>query len=134
LEEQGFRFAVCTNKVEAHSVKLLQALGIADRFAAICGRDSFLYIKPDPRHLTLTIERAGGTPSRAVMVGDSRTDIDTAQAAGIPVVAVTFGYTDIALDGLRPDKLIAHFDDLPRAIAQVMAPSRASYEAVAPAL
>jgi phosphoglycolate phosphatase len=134
LEAQGFRFAVCTNKIEAHSVKLLEALGIADRFAAICGRDSFPYIKPDPRHLALTIDRAGGTPSRAVMIGDSKTDIDTAQAAGIPVVAVTFGYTDVPLEGLRPDKLIEHFDDLPRAIGQVMPPSRAPYEAVAPAL
>ena len=85
LEEAGFILAVCTNKVEEHSVKLLDALGVGHRFAANCGRDTFPYFKPDPRHLTLTIERAGGYPRRAVMVGDSRTDIVTAQNAGIPV-------------------------------------------------
>jgi phosphoglycolate phosphatase len=125
LEAQGFRFAVCTNKVEAHSVKLLQALGIADRFAAICGRDTFPYVKPDPRHLTLTIKRAGGSVSEAVMVGDTRTDIVTAQAAGVPVVAVTFGYTDVPVESLGPDRVIGHFDELPEAIARVMASDRA---------
>ena len=85
LEQAGFILAVCTNKVEEHSVKLLHELGIGHRFAANCGRDTFPYFKPDPRHLTLTIERAGGDPGRAVMIGDSRTDIVTAQNAGIPV-------------------------------------------------
>ena len=94
LEEAGFRLAVCTNKYENHSVELLESLGIADRFAAICGRDSFPYFKPDPRHLTLTIEKAGGDPARAVMVGDSRTDIATAKAAGMPV-----GRGDVRLYG-----------------------------------
>lgn len=70
LEDSGFRLAVCTNKYEGQSVKLLGLLGIADRFAAICGRDTFPQSKPDPRHLTGTIERAGGDPARAVMVGD----------------------------------------------------------------
>jgi phosphoglycolate phosphatase len=134
LEADGFRLAVCTNKIEAHSVKLLEALGIAHRFAAICGRDTFPHVKPDPRHLTLTITKAGGTPSNAVMVGDSRTDIVTAQAAGIPVIAVTFGYTDIPLHGLGPDRVIGHFDELPKAVSQAMAASRAPREAIASAM
>jgi phosphoglycolate phosphatase len=125
LEAQGFRFAVCTNKVEAHSVKLLEALGIAHRFAAICGRDTFPYVKPDPRHLTLTIKKAGGLKSEAVMVGDSRTDIVAAQAAGVPVVAVPFGYTDVPVESLNPDRVIEHFDELPEAVARVMAGARA---------
>lgn len=125
LEGDGFRLAVCTNKVEAHSVKLLETLGIAARFAAICGRDTFPFIKPDPRHLTLTVRKAGGSAAAAVMVGDSRTDIVTAQAAGIPVVAVTFGYTDVPVHGLRPDMVIDHFDELPGAVARVMAPGLA---------
>ena len=134
LEAEGFRFAVCTNKVEAHSVRLLRALGIGDRFAAICGRDSFPYVKPDPRHLTLTIKKAGGTPADAVMIGDSRTDIVTAQAAGIPVVAVPFGYTDVPVESLRPDMVISHFDELPAAIFGLLAPSRAPFGAVASAM
>ena len=71
LERDGFRLAICTNKMEAHSVKLLRALGVAERFATICGRDTFPWFKPDARHLTMTIARAGGDPRRAVMVGDS---------------------------------------------------------------
>ena len=134
LEAEGFRFAVCTNKVEAHSVRLLKALGLGHRFAAICGRDTFPYVKPDPRHLTLTIKKAGGTPAEAVMIGDSRTDIVTAQAAGIPVVAVPFGYTDAPVQSLRPDMVIEHFDELPAAVARLMAASRAPFGAVASAV
>ena len=120
LEDSGFRLAVCTNKYEAHSVELMRGLGIADRFSAICGRDSFAYFKPDPRHLTLTIERAGGDPDRAVMVGDSRTDIVTAKAAGIPVVAVSFGYTDVPVRDLGPDRIIDHFAGLYAAVEAVL--------------
>lgn len=123
LEAAGFRLAVCTNKYEGQSVELLRLLGIGDRFAAICGRDTFPQSKPDPRHLTGTIARAGGDPARAVMVGDSRTDIDTAKAAGIPVVAVTFGYTDVPVDKLGPDRVIAHFSELPTAIADLVPPA-----------
>ncbi|WP_407518626.1 phosphoglycolate phosphatase [Methylobacterium oryzisoli] len=112
LRAAGYRLAVCTNKVEDHSVRLLTLLGVADRFGAICGRDTFPYCKPDPRHLTQTIARAGGDPGRAVMVGDSRTDIATARAAGIPVVAVPFGYTDVPVQDLGPDAVIDHFDQL----------------------
>ena len=112
LRAAGYRLAVCTNKVEDHSVRLLSLLGVADRFGAICGRDTFPYCKPDPRHLTQTIARAGGDPARAVMVGDSRTDIATARAAGIPVVAVPFGYTDVPVQDLGPDAVIDHFDQL----------------------
>jgi phosphoglycolate phosphatase len=126
LEAQGFRLAVCTNKVEAHSVKLLEALGIAHRFRAICGRDTFPYVKPDPRHLTLTIKKAGGLVSHAIMIGDSRTDIVTAQAAGVPVVAVPFGYTDVPVHSLKPDEVIEHFDELVDAVGRALRASRAA--------
>jgi phosphoglycolate phosphatase len=122
LEQAGFILAVCTNKFEEQSVKLLHALDIGHRFAANCGRDTFPYFKPDPRHLTLTIERAGGSPARAVMIGDSRTDIVTAQNAGIPVVAVPFGYTDVPVRDLGPDLVINHFDELFSGIERLMRP------------
>ena len=112
LRQAGFLLAVCTNKFEDHSVRLIEALGVAHHFAANCGRDTFPVFKPDPRHLTLTIERAGGSPHRAVMVGDSRTDIVTAQAARIPSIAVPFGYTDVPVRRLNPDLVIGHFDEL----------------------
>ncbi|TXM98642.1 MULTISPECIES: HAD family hydrolase [Methylobacterium] len=122
LEAEGFRLAVCTNKVELHAVDLLDKLGIGGRFAAICGRATFPYSKPDPRHITLTIAKAGGDPARAVMVGDSRADIDAAKAAGIPVVAVTFGYTDTPVDRLGPDRVIGHFSELADAVAELVPP------------
>jgi phosphoglycolate phosphatase len=116
LQAQGWRFAVCTNKPEKLAVKLLQELGVAHRFASVTGGDTYAWRKPDPRHLTGTIAKAGGDPARAVMIGDSRTDIDTARAAGIPVVAVDFGYTDVPVRELGPDKVISHFRELPDAI------------------
>jgi phosphoglycolate phosphatase len=119
LAAQGFRFAVCTNKIEAHSRRLLDALGVSTRFAAICGRDTFAYFKPDPRHLTLTIEQAGGDPARSIMVGDSITDIATAKAAAIPVVGVTFGYTDRPVRELEPDVAIDAYEELPGAVAAI---------------
>ena len=113
----GYLQAICTNKTEAFSKKLIESLGLTHYFAAICGQDTFAFRKPDPRHLTETIRKAGGDVSRAVMVGDFRTDIDTAKAAGIPVVAVDFGYTDRHVREFEPSKIISHFDELTLALA-----------------
>lgn len=124
----GYRLAICTNKPEELSVLLLERLGVAQRFAAICGRDSFPFHKPDPRALTETIARAGGDATRAVMIGDSQTDIDTAKAAGVPVVAVDFGYTETPVAHFGPDRVISHFDDLWQAVASLPACVRAVAE------
>lgn len=119
LERAGWRFAVCTNKMEASAVSLLRALGVDGRFAAICGQDTFGVHKPDPQALLDTIARAGGLPEQSLMVGDSLTDIATARAAGIAVVAVDFGYTDKPVRELGPDRVISHFDDLDEAVASL---------------
>jgi len=121
LAAEGCRFAVCTNKLEWLSVRVLEKLRLADRFAAICGQDTFGVPKPDPQMLRLTIAKAGGGSDAAVMVGDSATDVDTARAAGIPVVAVDFGYSEIPIAQLKPDRIISHFDDLPEAVAVLLA-------------
>jgi phosphoglycolate phosphatase len=121
LAAQGSRFAVCTNKLEWLSVKLLDKLGLTKRFDAICGQDTFGVMKPDPYALLGTIERAGGRPDNAIMVGDSETDIATARAAKIPVVAVDFGYTEIPLTELSPDRLISSFAALPDAVRDLIA-------------
>ncbi|MGE0499381.1 MAG: phosphoglycolate phosphatase [Rhizobiaceae bacterium] len=113
----GWMMAVCTNKFEENSVRLIEALGLSAHFAAICGQDTFPWRKPDPRHLIDTITKAGGDPTRAVMVGDSRTDIDTAKAAGIPVVAVDFGYTDRHVREFEPSTIISHYDELTVSLA-----------------
>jgi phosphoglycolate phosphatase len=120
LAARGHRLAVCTNKLEWLSQRLLDALGLTAYFAAICGQDTFGVQKPDPEMLRRTIARAGGRPERAVMVGDSATDIKTARAARVPVVGVDFGYTEIPLAQLNPDRLIGSFADLPTAVLDLL--------------
>jgi phosphoglycolate phosphatase len=116
LAASGCRFAVCTNKLESLSRRLLDALGMSARFAAICGQDTFGIQKPDPEVLRQTVRSAGGDMARAIMVGDSRTDVEVARAAGTPVVAVDFGYTEIHVSELGPDRIIRHFNELPEAV------------------
>lgn len=111
LKGRGVTVAVCTNKTEAMSRRLLADLGLLDRFAALAGRDTFAFCKPDPRHLTETIARAGGDVARALMVGDSDVDIDTARAARIPVIGVTFGYCHVPVTTFAPDAVISHYDE-----------------------
>lgn len=118
FSEAGWKLAICTNKFETLSHALIEGLGIEAHFAANCGADTFAWRKPDPRHLLSTIERAGGDPDRAVMVGDSKTDIDTAKAAGIPVIAVDFGYTDQPVTTYEPSMVISHYDELTVAAAE----------------
>jgi phosphoglycolate phosphatase len=125
----GCRFAVCTNKLEWLSVRLLDALGLSNRFVAICGADTFGLRKPNPEFLRRTIACAGGKMDHAVMVGDSGTDIATARAAGVPVVAVDYGYTETPVDEFGPERVISALGELPNAIFElVRAPSRTAAE------
>ncbi len=119
LAEAGHQLAVCTNKLEWLSKRLLDALQLTERFAAICGQDTFGMQKPDPQIFHQTVLRAGGEAKRAIMVGDSVTDIRTARAAKVPVVAVDFGYTDVPIASLGPDRVISSFAELPRAISEL---------------
>ncbi|WP_316167004.1 MULTISPECIES: phosphoglycolate phosphatase [unclassified Bradyrhizobium] len=116
LAERGCQFAVCTNKLEWLSKRLLDQLGLSSRFAAICGADTFGVAKPDPAILRQTIARAGGDIGAAVMVGDAGTDVGAARRAGVPVIGCTFGYTDVPIAELNPDQLIDHMRDLPAAV------------------
>ncbi|AXK80629.1 HAD family hydrolase [Pseudolabrys taiwanensis] len=116
LTARGCRLAVCTNKLERLSLLLLRALKLDDRFAAICGQDTFGVQKPDPEVLHRTIAAAGGDSRHAVMIGDSVTDIRTARAAGVPVVAVDFGYSERPVAEYEPDRVISHYSQLNDAI------------------
>lgn len=108
----GHRLAVCTNKPTSHARALLERLGIADRFAAICGRDAFAAHKPDARHVTGTIEAAKAVGRAAVLVGDTEVDLAAARNAGIPLVLVRFGYSAKTVSTLGPDAEINHFSEL----------------------
>jgi phosphoglycolate phosphatase len=124
FKADGWRLAVCTNKLETLARRLLDEIGIAERFDAIAGPDTFGVRKPDPRHLTEAILKAGGTPEAAVMVGDSELDIAAARDAGIPSIGVTFGYSSAPIAEHRPDAVIGHFDELFAAAGRLV--SRAS--------
>lgn len=121
LSAQGARLAVCTNKIELHARMLLDALDMSRHFEALTGRDTLGACKPDPRHLTGTIDLAHGQIERAIMIGDSETDIATAKAALVPVVAVNFGYSVEPVTTFAPDIIISHFDELPAALANLRA-------------
>ena len=112
LDADGWQFAVCTNKRAPLANKLLDALNLSRRFKVIAGPDTYGMAKPDPAHLLRTIEAAGGDAGRAIMVGDSRTDVDTARAATVPVIGVDFGYTDTPMAEIAPDAVISHYDAL----------------------
>jgi phosphoglycolate phosphatase len=120
LEAQGFRFAVCTNKLEWLSKLLLDKLDLSRRFAAICGADTFGVAKPDPTILRETVKRAGGQLSGAIMVGDAGPDVGVARRAGVPVIGVEFGYTDVPIAELKPDRLIGHMRELPAAVGSLI--------------
>ncbi len=124
LSARGYRFAVCTNKLEWLSKLLLDELGLSSRFSAICGADTFGVAKPDPAILQQTVARAGGRLSSAIMVGDAGPDIGVARRAGVPVIGVEFGYTDVPIADLKPDRLIGHMRDLPAAIDSLIAGRR----------
>ncbi len=117
LAARGFRLAICTNKPEALARSLLSALGWTTRFDALLGADSRPWRKPDPRHLFDTMAAAGGTS--AVHVGDSITDARAAQAAGMPLVLMTHGYSVEPVATLGADALIDGFDGLEAAIERI---------------
>jgi phosphoglycolate phosphatase len=119
LAAAGARLAVCTNKRTDLSVALLDALDLSARFSAIVGADMAPAAKPDPRHLTFTVEAAGG--GRGLMVGDSNNDIDAARAAGLPSIAVSFGYTEIPAAELGADLVIDSYAALPEAASRLLA-------------
>ncbi|QCI66730.1 HAD hydrolase-like protein [Phreatobacter stygius] len=118
---EGMLLAVCTNKLHRLAVKLLDELDLTRHFQVITGFDTYPVRKPHPDHLIFTIRDAGGDPAKAVMIGDSETDIRTAQAARVPLVAYSGGYTAIPLPELNPDVILDDYHDLPATVARLLA-------------
>jgi len=119
LAARGVALAICTNKPEALTFALLEALGWTDRFRGIVGADTLPVRKPDPAPLREAIARAGGGP--AAFVGDSITDADTARAAAIPLIAVSFGFSDRPVEALGADAVIDHYRELLPALERLPA-------------
>ncbi|MCA0928903.1 HAD-IA family hydrolase [Ruegeria profundi] len=113
LKSAGYGVGICTNKPEALAEQLLTQMGVRDQFASLVGADTLPVRKPDPEPLREAARRAGGHPDWCVLIGDSDTDRNTARAAGVPSVLVTFGPSGDDMAALEPEALLHHFDDLP---------------------
>jgi phosphoglycolate phosphatase len=120
LSTTGCKLGICTNKPIGLTELLLAKLDFRAPFGSVRGADSAAYRKPDPRHLFDVIDELGAKHSHAVLIGDSETDAKTAKAAGIPVILVSFGYTEIPVHDLGGDLVIDHFKDLENAINAVL--------------
>ena len=119
LKEVGHPMAVCTNKSYEMSIPILDGLNLANYFHGVIGGNSLPTAKPDAAPLEAAIGLTNGSVSSAIMVGDSITDVKAARSAGIPVIAVSFGYTDIPPIDLGADAVIDHFNELVPAIKQI---------------
>ncbi len=119
LRDRGLSLGICTNKPYRLTKLLLAALDLDGWFGAVLGGDSLAIRKPDGGHLLAVIEALGVAAAEAAMVGDSGIDVACARDAGVPVIAVAYGYTQVAAEDLGADRLIARFADLPEALARL---------------
>ena len=120
LSAQGIGLGICTNKPEPITLKALAGLGLASTFGAVVGETPALPRKPHPAMLLAAVERLGAAPGHAVMVGDSAADVGAARGAGIPVVAVSFGYTTTPAADLGADAVIDHLSELPAVLTRLV--------------
>ncbi len=120
LKTQGYGVGICTNKPEALAELLLTRLGIRGAFASMVGADTLPVRKPDPEPLREAARRAGGDPAHCVLIGDSDTDRNTARAAGVPSVLVTFGPSGADMAALEPEALLDRFEDLPGIVSRLI--------------
>ncbi len=115
LAQDGWRLAVCTNKLEHSARKLLSDHGLLPFFALVAGPDTFGVAKPDPAHVLHCLLHGGP----AIMVGDSEPDIMAAKAARLPVIAVAWGYAQTPLIDLAPDAIALTMQDVPPLVARL---------------
>ncbi|MFB0994323.1 MAG: phosphoglycolate phosphatase [Paracoccaceae bacterium] len=113
LRYRGFKTAICTNKPEDLARKLVRSLGVIDLFDALIGADTLSTRKPDPAPYFAAVRDAGGVVAQSFLVGDTKTDHDTARACNVASVLVGFGPEGLGLSRLEPDALLMHYDELP---------------------
>jgi len=117
-KKNSIQMGVCTNKQEHLSVDLLKKIKIYDFFDCVAGGNTFDYNKPDPRHLTSTIEIIGGNYKKSLMIGDSETDSNSAKAANIPFILIEDGYTEKKVNEIYHDHLIKDFTNLEKIVTK----------------
>lgn len=123
LSRFGVRLAVCTNKYEASARDVLERLGLMTAISDVAGADTFDVRKPDPGHILQLLARMGADPAQAAMVGDSVHDVHAGQRAGLPTVAVSWGYSETPAHLLGADAVVERFADIPAVLARLRPPS-----------
>jgi phosphoglycolate phosphatase len=114
LQAQAYRLGCVTNKAERFTLPLLRDKGILDCFELVVSGDTLEKKKPDPMPLLYAAERFGVAPADSLMVGDSRSDVKAARAAGFRIVCMTYGYNHGAdIREEHPDVVIDRLDQLP---------------------
>ena len=117
-KRNSISMGVCTNKQEHLSIDLLKKIKIYDFFDYVAGGNTFDYNKPDPRHLTSTIEIIGGNITKSLMIGDSETDSNPAKAANIPFILLEDGYTEKKINEIHHDHLVKDFIGLDKIVGK----------------
>jgi phosphoglycolate phosphatase len=116
MTNDGWRLVVCTNKLERYARTILGDLGLIGFFDVVAGPDTFGVAKPDPNHMLRLLPNAADP---AVVVGDSEVDVATAKSAGLPIIAVNYGYCRVPVETLRPDAIVSSFGDVPAAVKAI---------------
>lgn len=112
LRNAGHRLAVCTNKPQSASERLLTDLGLAGFFELVGGGDRYPVRKPDPGHLLGLLAELEVEPEAAVMIGDNENDAETARAAGVYFVLFSYGYARSPLAEIPADDRLDGFAEL----------------------
>ena len=112
---------ICTNKPYEMTLLVLEGLGIDVFFDGVTGGDNLPFNKPDPRHILTTLEKMKSEAHRAVMGGDSWVDVKAGHNAGLPVIAVNYGYSERPMESLNADRVIDDFALLPQRITELNA-------------
>ena len=120
LKLAGYKVGICTNKPERMAIALMQSFGVLDAFGSLVGADTLPVRKPDPAPLVEAVRRAGGDPARCTLIGDTVTDRETARAAGVPSILVTFGPHEQGVAELQPEGMIDHFRELSAKVQELI--------------
>ena len=92
LSTDGYKLAVASNKIQAGAEKLIEKFFPGIPFVAVMGNSPLYPLKPDAALVEYIMDKAGTDRTNTIMVGDSGTDIQTARNAGIPIIAVSWGF------------------------------------------
>ena len=119
-KNNSISMAVCTNKQEHLSIDLLKKIKIYDFFDYVAGGNTFDFNKPNPKHLTHTIEIIGGDIKKTLMIGDSETDSNASKAANLPFILIDEGYTEKKSNEIHHDHLVKNFISLEKIIEKYL--------------